>query len=76
MPDALGSQKRALDPLQVELQTVVNINCGYECWQSNLDPLEELPVLVTAEPALQSMHSFYAMLGSIHAALCKHTTDH
>lgn len=38
-------EERALDPIGLELQAVVNITCTCGCWQSNLDPLEEQPVL-------------------------------
>ena len=31
--------------------------CG--CWESKLGPLQEQPVLLTAEPSLQSPHEFY-----------------
>lgn len=46
---ALGGQKRALDPLGLELQVVSFIRC----WESNLGPLGGQHVLLTAEPALQ-----------------------
>lgn len=40
---------RVSDPL--ELQTVMSCPCG--CWDSNLGPLEEWPMLLTTEPSLQ-----------------------
>ena len=56
-------EERALDPIGLELQAVVNITCTCGCWQSNLDPLEEQPVLLTAEPALQPMLGFSCHAG-------------
>jgi hypothetical protein len=50
-------QKRASDLLELELQTVVSHNCG--CWESNQDPLEKQPVLLTAEPSPQPYSSFH-----------------
>jgi len=47
---ARGSQKRALDHLELELQVVVNHYVG-----SRNCPLEEQPVLLTAEPSLQPL---------------------
>lgn len=46
---ALGGQKRALDPLGLELQVVSFIRC----WESNLGPLGGQHVFLSAEPALQ-----------------------
>ena len=43
------SQKRASDLLVLELQKIVT-----GCWELSLDPLEEQPVLPTAEPSLQA----------------------
>ena len=42
---AHGSQKRALDPVELEVPR--------RSWELNLDPLEEQPVVLTAEPSLQ-----------------------
>lgn len=47
VPGTYGSQKRALVPLEMNLQMVVS------CWESYLSPLEEQPVLLTAELHLQ-----------------------
>jgi hypothetical protein len=38
--------------LELELPTVSS-ELLYGCWESNLDPLEEEPVLLTAEPSVQ-----------------------
>ena len=46
VPGTYGSQKRALVPLEMNLQMVVS------CWESYLSPLEEQPVLLTTEQAL------------------------
>jgi hypothetical protein len=43
---------KVLDPLELKLQTVVSCHVG-GCWEWNLGPLEEQPVLFTAEPSLQ-----------------------
>jgi hypothetical protein len=43
------SQKRALDPLVLELK-IVNLHCG--CWELNLGPSEESSVLLTSEPSV------------------------
>ena len=43
LPGAHGGQKRVLDPIELELQTVVS------WWDSNPDPLEEQLVLLTTE---------------------------
>jgi hypothetical protein len=45
-----GSQKRASDPLDLELQAVVSSQTG--CWELMFSPLQEQQVLLTAEPAL------------------------
>lgn len=39
----------------ISLGTTVTMGCvlPYGCWELNPDPLEELPVLLTAEPALR-----------------------
>lgn len=46
-------QKRAPDPLGLELRTVVSClpHCGY--WDSKLGPWKEQQVLLKAEPSLQ-----------------------
>ena len=43
-------QKRVLNPLELELDSC-ELPCG--CCKLNLGPLEEQPVLLTAEPSLQ-----------------------
>lgn len=43
-------QKRALNPLQMELQVICEPSCG--CWEENLGPLDK-PQLFTAEPLLR-----------------------
>jgi hypothetical protein len=45
-----GGQKRVLNPLELELDSC-ELPCG--CCKLNLGPLEEQPVLLTAEPSLQ-----------------------
>lgn len=40
---ACGVQQRVLDPLKLELQTVVNCN---RCWEPDLGPLQEQQVLL------------------------------
>ena len=39
------------DPLGLELKTIGELPCG--CWNLNLNPLEEEPMLLTSEPSLQ-----------------------
>lgn len=39
------------DPLELELQTP-RFEPPYECQESNLGPLEELPILLTSDPFL------------------------
>jgi hypothetical protein len=46
-----GGQKRAANPLELELENGCELPCGY--WESNLSPLEEQPVLLAAEQSLQ-----------------------
>ena len=48
-------QKRASDPLKLELQKVCELPC--ECWKLNLGPVQEQPVLLTTELFLQD-HDF------------------
>ena len=48
-------QKSTSDPLDLQLQIIVN------CWELNLDPLEEQPVLLTVEPSLQPHRSPFAV---------------
>ena len=47
----LGSQKRALGLLELELQIVVTAH--YKCWELNLGPLEEQQAPLTTEMSLQ-----------------------
>lgn len=58
MPRAEGSQRKALDPLEVKLQT--SVNCCL-CWELNPQPSEEQPVLLitklSVSPALISSFS-------------------
>ena len=49
--------ERALDPLELE-EMICESSCG--CWGFNPDPLEEQMVLLTAEPSLQSIHTYGA----------------
>lgn len=49
-------QKRALGPLGLELQMLVELTC--RCWDLNLGPLEEQLVLLTVEPSLAPMLNF------------------
>ena len=51
--DASGRNKKLLIPLELELQTVVI--CHVDAGKWDLDPLEEQPVLLTAEPAPQPL---------------------
>lgn len=44
---AYGSQRRALDPRELELEMAVR------CWESKLGAFQEQPMLLTAEPSLQ-----------------------
>jgi hypothetical protein len=46
---AHGGQKRASDPLKLELQIIVS----GRCWETNLGPLEEQQVFLTTELFLQ-----------------------
>jgi hypothetical protein len=50
-------QRRAPDTTKLELQTVVSIHDG--CWELNLCPLEEQPMLLTTEPSLQPVVTLY-----------------
>ena len=50
LPGALGRQKGALDPWGLEAQTVKS---PCRRWELNPGPLQEQPVLLTAEPWLQ-----------------------
>ncbi|ERE88245.1 hypothetical protein H671_1g3204 [Cricetulus griseus] len=53
---ALGGQKRASDPLDLELQTdSCELTCG--CWELNLGLLEKQKVALTTE--LQRQVQFY-----------------
>lgn len=47
-----SGQKRSLDPLELESPSSCEPPCG--CWQSNLGPLQEQPVLNT-KPSLQPL---------------------
>lgn len=51
-----GRQKRALDTLDVELQTVVSHLCG--CWKRSPGPLEEQSALMPTKPSLQPLFLF------------------
>jgi hypothetical protein len=52
---AQGGQKRASDPLQLELKVVVSHRHG--CCELNLGPLQEQHVLLTTESSLCSQGS-------------------
>ena len=47
---------RVLDFLDLELTNRCELLCG--CWELNWNPLEEQPVLLTAEPSLQPEKKF------------------
>jgi hypothetical protein len=47
---AWGTQKRVLDPLELELQLVWATQ--HRCWELNLGPPQEQQVLLTIEPSL------------------------
>lgn len=49
---AHGGQERVLDPL--ELESYKAVSHGVKCWDSNPGLLRKQPVLLSAEPALQS----------------------
>lgn len=57
IPAACGGQRRELDTLDLELQTVVK-SCG--SWKLDLGPLEEQAMPLPAEPPLQA-HNFYSV---------------
>lgn len=48
---ALGSQKRPLDPLELELHDIVKPKC--ECWVPNPGLLKSSPGCVNAKPSLK-----------------------
>lgn len=50
VPGACGGQKRALDTLDMEFQTLVTHPYGY--WDSNLGPPEEQQMLLTDQTFL------------------------
>lgn len=52
MPGTPGGRKRALDSLELELQL-----CG--CWDWSLSPLEQQPVLSSAEPPLRDQITLF-----------------
>lgn len=45
-----GGQKKALDPRELEIQTVVSSQ-SCRCWELKKHPLEEQPVPLAAEPS-------------------------
>lgn len=45
----LRDQKRVSEPLELELQTILSHDIADSCWESNPDPLQGQPVLLTAE---------------------------
>jgi hypothetical protein len=49
MPAAYRDQKRVSEPLELELQTILSHDIADSCWESNPDPLQGQPVLLTAE---------------------------
>lgn len=51
VPGACKSQKRALDPLELELQITYEPSCG--CWKPNPGILQEKQELLTDEPSTQ-----------------------
>ena len=45
---------RVLDPLELELQTVMSCHVGVGAmWELNLGSLKEQPILLTSEPSLE-----------------------
>lgn len=56
---ALEGQKRALDPLELELQAAVNHK--HRCWELNSGPLQEQQLLLTTGPVSSpaSTHNFF-----------------
>ena len=50
VPGAHLGQKRLADPAGTGVVDDRELPCG--CWESNLEPLEEQPVLLTTEPSL------------------------
>jgi hypothetical protein len=61
--DAGGGQKKASDPLELELQIVVlfvkSTQC--RCWESNLGPVQKHQLLLIAEPSQFPMFYFNLM---------------
>lgn len=53
VPGTFGGQKRALDPLELELQKTVCDSTKHGCWEVSLYSLQKHPVFLTAEPSLQ-----------------------
>lgn len=54
---------RVPDPLKTELQIVVNFHLGYR--ELNLGPLEKQPLLLMAEPPLQSLNLFFELCACV-----------
>lgn len=69
---ALGVQKRALDPLGLELQVVSFIRC----WESNLGPLGGQHVFLTAEPALQPQTALQDKGSSVSSSGCVYGVEY
>jgi hypothetical protein len=59
--DACGSLRKALGFLELKLTGGCELSCG--CWEFNLGPLEEQPVLPTTEPSLYSHWQASALSG-------------
>lgn len=57
---ALGVQKQASDPPDLDLQMVVSHHCG--CWELNPGPLLEQQVILPAEPYLQPKLNLFLLL--------------
>lgn len=58
---ALEGQKRALDPLELELQAAVNHK--HRCWELNSGPLQEQQLLLTTGPVLQPLPTIFLKQG-------------
>lgn len=58
VPGALGGQKRLLNLLKLELQTVVDTMTMWVLG-IELDSLEEQPVLLTAKPSLSPLETTF-----------------
>ena len=60
-------QKRAPDPITDGCE----LPCG--CWELNSGPLEEQAILLTSEPSLQPLFSFFRDRVSLYIPVCPET---